>query len=350
MNLNGRKIFLISHEAGAFKAIENADKYDVFYFYSTEEYLLHSLAQKTISYFMKKDDFELTQIEGPVPSIEEIIAAAGTISFFGTKRLVYVQGIVLSSMNDDDVKALCDTMHSLENSIVIITAVFNDDKAKLTKKAKLLSETADKLGLAADLLKPSAQDAKRFVLESAKALNTEISPTAATILVERVGTDYFTLKNEIEKLCAACEYKEITKDLIVNFSVQNIDADVFDMVRMITSHRIAQALSKLNNLIDKQNEPIAITAALAGSFIDVYRMKCADKKRINTAKVMKDFGYKGSDYRLKKASQTAREYKLNQLEKAIEILCELDIKLKSSPVNSVVLLQSAICEIATIGA
>ena len=46
---------------------------------------------------------EVTRVEGPAPSIEEAVAAAGTISFFGTKRIVELPMLEPSAMNEADV-------------------------------------------------------------------------------------------------------------------------------------------------------------------------------------------------------------------------------------------------------
>ncbi len=60
----------------------------VFYFYSTQEFLVRDAAQKAVHHLMQAGDAELTRIEGPSPDIGEAVAAAGTISLFGTKRVV----------------------------------------------------------------------------------------------------------------------------------------------------------------------------------------------------------------------------------------------------------------------
>ena len=50
--------------------------------------------------------------------------------------------------------------------------------------------------------------------------------------------------------------------------------------------------------------------------------------------MFKDFGYKGSDYRLKRSAETASHYTLPQLEACMQILLELDKSLKSQPVRA----------------
>lgn len=340
---------MILHEANLKKALENINAYSVFYYFSTEEYLARQYGEKTISLLTRELDAETTRVEGPVPSIEEIVAAAGTISMFGTKRVVEITQIEPSAMNETDLAALCDLMQSLENAVMVMTTVFKDDKSKTTKKAKQLIAAAEKTGLAVELMKPQLQEAKRFVSEAAAAFNTVLSAGAASALLERCGTDFFLLENEIAKLAAASGYSEITPQLISAMGTKNIEADMFEMVRFVTAKQPTRALAKLTQLIDLQNEPIAIAAALSGAFIDMYRVKCGGSAKRNYATVFKDFPYRGSDYRLKKSAESASAYTKEQLGAIISILLRLDMALKSSSANSVALLQTALCEIASQG-
>ena len=65
--------------------------------------------------------------------------------------------------------------------------------------------------------------------------------------------------------------------------------------------------------------------------------------------VAKDFGYKGSDYRLKRSAETASHYTLGQIETCLQVLLELDQSLKSQPVEEQILLETALCRLAMAG-
>ena len=93
----------------------------------------------------------------------------------------------------------------------------------------------------------------------------------------------------------------------------------------------------------------AITAAMIGSYVDLYRVKLGAAKRKNYSAVHKDFGYKGSDYRLKRSAETAAHYTLPQLEACLQVLLELDQSLKSQPVAAQTLLETALCRLALAG-
>ena len=99
-----------------------------------------------------------------------------------------------------------------------------------------------------------------------------MSPGAASELVERCGTDLFALESELSKLAAVADYGEITPELIAQMGTQSIEADVFEMVRLVTARNKTRAMAKLSQLLELQNEPIAIAAALSGSFVDMYRV------------------------------------------------------------------------------
>ena len=75
-------------------------------FYASDEALVHTAAQKTLKY-LNRDDPETTVLDGPTPSVEEIVLAAGTISFFGGKRLVLMPLIRPSTYSDKDLQELC---------------------------------------------------------------------------------------------------------------------------------------------------------------------------------------------------------------------------------------------------
>ena len=98
-----------------------------------------------------------------------------------------------------------------------------------------------------------------------------------------------------------------------------------------------------------QNAPIAIAAALNGSFVDMVRVRAAAERKISYQQAFREMGNKGSDYRYKKSLETARGFSTAQLAAFIEILDRLDRKLKGSAVDKNTLLQMAMGEILLVG-
>lgn len=103
----------------------------------------------------------------------------------------------------------------------------------------------------------------------------------------------------MEKLAALANYSTITKEMVSRLGTVTLDADTFDMVKLLTSGQADKAQQKLKTLLALQNEPIMITGALISNYLDLYRVLLGRRSRRGLGDVAKDFGYKGNwNYRL----------------------------------------------------
>ena len=323
----------------------------VYYFYSSERYLVRRAVAAASKLLAAGEDEETTVLDGATPGIEQLIMAAGTISFFGTRRVVVLPEIDPSAYSDKDLDELCETLGSLENAVVVLGTVFDleRNKLKLGKRAQKLINQCKKLGFTEELAKPKPYELKIMMIERAKEQGTNLPEGAAGALLERCGEDPFLLENEVDKLCAVSGYKTVTTAMVAEMGTVSLEADVFEMIRMITAKNATGACKKMQTLLRLQQEPIAITAAMIGSYVDLYRVKLGAARRKNYSTVFKDFGYRGSDYRLKRSAETAAHYTLPQLEACMQVLLELDKSLKSQPVDDGVLMETALCRLALAG-
>ena len=324
----------------------------VFYFYSTEPYLVRRAVGAVCALLVRSTGEEVTVLDGAAPDVEQLITAAGTISFFGTKRVVCLPELDPAAYSEKDLETFADTVADVENAVLVFGSVFEADrtgKAKPGKRAQRVIAQCRKLGWAEELAKPGPTQLRQMMAERAAAQGAELSGPAGAALLERCGEDPYLLENEVDKLAAAAGYRTITPALVAEMGVVSLEADVFEMVRLVTARSTAAACKKLHILLRLGQEPIAITAALIGSYVDLYRVKLGQQHKKSYSAVFKDFGYKGSDYRLKRSAQTAAGYTLPQLKACLDILLELDKNLKGQPVSPQILLETALCRLAMEG-
>ena len=323
----------------------------VYYFYSSERYLVRQAVAAATRILTADSDEDATVLDGAAPEIEQLIMAAGTISFFGTRRVVVLPELEPGSYGDKDLEELCSTLASLENAVVVLGSVFEleRNKLKMGKRAQKLLAQCKALGYTEELAKPKPFELKVMMIERAKEQGATLPEGAATALLERCGEDPFLLENEVDKLCALSGYQTVSTAMVAEMSTVSLDADVFEMIRMITAKNATGACKKLQTLLRLQQEPIAITGAMIGSYVDLYRVKLGAAKRKPYGTVFKDFGYKGSDYRLKRSAETASHYTLKQIENCMQVLLELDQSLKGQPVDAQILLETALCRLAMAG-
>ena len=220
----------------------------LYYFYAADEALVRSAAAKTLK-FLNEADPETTVLDGPTPTIEEIVLAAGTISFFGGKRLVQMPMIRPSTYSDKDLQELCETLADTENAIFVLTSVIEEKFGKLRpgKREQKLIAACEKIGYCVQIN------------------GAAFAPGAEAELLDRCGEDQFLLKNEIAKLAAFSGYGTITKQMVQQLGTVTLDADTFEMVELVVSGRMEQAQHKLKTLLELQNDPILITGALAAA-------------------------------------------------------------------------------------
>lgn len=328
----------------------------VYYFYGLDAFLLQRAAKKALDALTGQQadgaETELTRLDGPAPDIGELVMAAGAISLFGTRRILWMPLLQPTGYSDKDLDALCDLLASAENAVFVLTTQFADKKAltKMARRAERLVAQCEALGYAAQLPDATPGDITALLQQRAGALGVQLSPAAARAMAERCGHDLFLLENELDKLAAASGYTEITPALVAQLGTQNLEADVFEMIRLLNGHKAVEACRKLQTLRRAQNEPIPIAAAMIGSYLDLYRVKAGQEAGRPYGAVFRDFGYRGSDYRLKMAAETAARYTKRQLAECLVVLQQLDTALKSSPVDDDVLLEQALCQLAAVGA
>lgn len=323
----------------------------LYYFYASDEALVHAAAQKALKY-LTRDDPETTVLDGPTPSVEEIVLAAGTISFFGGRRLVLMPLIRPSTYSDKDLQELCDTLSDTENAIFVMTSLVEERFGKLRpgKREQKLISCCEKLGYCVQINKPTASALQAMARDWAKETGAAFAPGAEAALLARCGEDQFLLRNEIEKLAALADYGTITPQMIAQLGTVTLDADTFDMVKLVTSGQAEKAQQKLRTLLALQNDPIMITGALISNYLDLYRVLLGRRSRRALSAVAKDFGYSGNwNYRLSTTEKTAARFKRAQLEECLHILQRLDTDLKSSRLDADLLMQKALCELALAG-
>ena len=223
----------------------------VFYFYASDEALVRSAAAKAEK-FLSEEAPDTTTLDGPTPSVEDIVLAAGTISFFGGRRLVMLPLIRPSAYSDKDLQELCDTLSDTENAVFVLTSLLEEKYGKIKpgKREQKLIAACEKLGYCVQIAKPGRAALQEMARTWAGEYHTTFAPGAEAALLDRCGDDQFLLQNEIAKLAALSGYTTITTQMIQQLGTVTLDADTFDMVKLVAAGNTRQALAKLQTLLD----------------------------------------------------------------------------------------------------
>ena len=100
----------------------------VYYFYSSERYLVRQAVARAAKLLAEGEDEETTVLDGAAPEIEQLIMAAGTISFFGTRRVVLLPEVDPAAYSDKTSTSCAPRWPSLENAVVVLGSVFEMER------------------------------------------------------------------------------------------------------------------------------------------------------------------------------------------------------------------------------
>ena len=335
--------YSIENIKSAFKKI---DSYKIIYYYSTKEYYLEGLLKTTINLLKKDEDDEVVFLDSFNLNLEELYDNITTLSFMGGSRIVVINKLLIQSFTDEDLELFLKMLDEDNEAVVVITSLLKDDKEKDGTKLKKLQKVAENQGLNA-FIEYVQKDTTKVIKSMAKIFDTEISDSCVKYLMEVCGNDLVKIKNEVHKISALSNFTKIEIEHIDALATKNIEADVFKIMDCIIQKNTSKLLGILSSLIYLQNDPIMINGAVASGFIDMYRMKCATLQSKKHTEVHKEMKYTGNAYRLQKAFENSRKFTKEQLEKNINILYNLDIDLKSSPLDRKILIEMAFCELVS---
>ena len=211
----------------------------VYYFYSTERYLVRQAVNAAVRVLSADSDEDATVLDGAAPEIEGLIMAAGTISFFGTRRVVVLPEVDPGAYGAKDLDELCSTLASLENAVVVLGSVFPLERSKLKagKSAQKLIAQCKAIGYVEELAKPRPFELKAMMIDRAKAQGTSLPDGAAAALLERCGEDPFLLENEVDKLCALSGYQTVTAAMVADMGTVSLEADAVSYTHLLPDHR-----------------------------------------------------------------------------------------------------------------
>lgn len=291
-------------------------------------------------------EFNYTEFDGSVCSVEEIAAAAETLPMMAERRMVLVKDLDAAAIGAEQYRKLEALLGApYDTCVLIFFNVSVKSSAKSGDKQGAMRSLIKKQGTVVNCKTPTAGEIADIITLSAKETGAELSHADAAYMVERCGTDITNLLSEIAKLNAMYGGK-ITRAAIERHTTQSLDVKAYLLASNVIAGKRREAFVIMEELFEERTEPVAVLAIMAGSFIDLYRAKLAAAER-KTADDMADiFGeeYKGKEKRLSFSFRDSRRYPVELLRQWCLLLCETDAQLKSSRVDSKILLEKMLAE------
>lgn len=333
-------------------AIKNQKVDNTYLLYGEEKYLI-----KVYTDMLKKSvlgdsylDFNFQIFNGNI-EIDTIYDAVISLPVMSSMKLIIVKDMDFSALNTVESDKLCDMLTQIpDTTVIIFSQLTSEVSLKRNAIAKKIFNIFSKNASVLECKKKNTSQVSQQLVRWAKKRGCELKYDNANKIVEYSSGEFMELTNEMEKLCAYCQNREITLKDIDNVMTKSITANVFELSKSICNKNYDRAYKQLDNLFYQREEPIMILAVLASAFIDMYRVKLVEQEKVNINILVSNFDYKNKQFRLNNAKRYASNMSLNQIGEIIENILDTDIKLKSIKCDKRVLLETLITKIITISA
>lgn len=286
--------------------------------FGSNDYLINSEIRKIKDkYNIKCDD--IVNYDFNETKMSVIIDDAYNMPLFSENKLIIVDNI--NSFDGTGKKdELLENYLSNSNKNTII--IFIDHTDKLDERKKIVKSITK-----CECNNININDfAKKLFLEY------EISTSTLNILIDRVGTNLYNLEQEINKLkIYKINDKKIT-DQDILFASKNIEDDIFSFVDYIVKKNTEKVLEIYNDLLKKNNEPIALIVMISNQFRLLYQVKELYLKGNNESTIASILEV--HPYRVKLALEKCHNYTSKILLSYLEKLADLDYDIKSGNIEA----------------
>lgn len=251
-------------------------------------------------------------------NISNLVPTLMTNSFFATKRLFVINGIMDSS---EPLESLIKAMDALDSGTDII---FVEEKSP--KKSKLVDFLKTKAKVK-NFEIPKNIDVVAYIKEKAKEYDSDIAPLAAERLATLVGSDMWQLEEEIKKLVLFTRGKEeqIQTSDVELLVKSDFESTVFVLLDAISSKNTNKAAELINSFIDAGENAIYILTMVEWQFRNIAMAKF--EEGISEFTLTKKA--KLNPYVAKKAVTQSRNFTQAEILSMYRKMMWADLKLKS---------------------
>jgi DNA polymerase-3 subunit delta len=226
-------------------------KFKPFYLlYGEEDYLKRLYLKRLTSAILgDSDGMNYSLFEGRDIDPVMISEAASVLPFFADRRLIVVKNSGLFKTSSD----LAELLDGMPDTTVIIFV--EDEVDKRNKLYKLVKEQ----GTISEMNALDDNNLKLFAASLLEKEGKKITQSAASLIVEKCGSDMLAIQNEAEKLISYTLGRDIVTDSDVEAVITGqITGKLFNMIDAIGLKQKSQALELYYDLITLKEKPMTI--------------------------------------------------------------------------------------------
>lgn len=260
-------------------------------------------------------------------TIDDIVSNAKRYPMMADRQVVIIKEAQDLSRS---IEKLVDYVNNPQPTTVLVV----NYKYKKIDKRKALYKALKKTGIVFESKKLYDNQVPDWIRRVLSGQGYQITPKAAQMLVEFLGTDLSKIENELNKLKIVLpQGSQITPEAIEENIGISKDFNNFELRKAVGERNIAKAFRIVRYFGDNpKDNPMVVTVSLLFNFFSqlLQYHGLNDKSPRNVASVLKINPYFVNEY-----TSAARNFPMKNVSRAVAILREFDVKGKGVGANAI---------------
>lgn len=344
-------------------ALKKGELSRVYYIFGADVVGVGTLTRKIIKAAVgDNEDFALTKLDGRRLDMSQLEDLTGQFNMMSEYNCILINDYncekpyedMRGKSADDVTKKLLAVLKNIPPQTVIIFNVtgfevkvqkdYKSGQNIIKDKNKKLADFAAKNGTLCELPIKTAQELAKIIASKVSARGGAISIDNGRELAELCLCDELTIDNEIDKLCAYADGREITRDMLHELVHERNDTTVYNLANAVAALNAKAAFEAVDELnVDNENRG-AVLYAITGAFMDMYRAACAKKAGVTIEQTVSDFSYGGRAFVVKNAFRDCSRMTIERLRECIVILRDTTMRLNSTASDPRIAIEQAITQ------
>lgn len=308
--------------------IQNGNIKPIYFLMGEESYYIDKISNYIEDNILTDDEkgFNQVVLYGRDVSVEDIVGDAKRFPMMAERQVIIVKEAQDLSRSIEKLEAYA--LNPQPTTVLVINY-----KYKKLDKRKALYKAINKVGVVYESKKLYDNQVADWIRRVLSGKDYSITPKAAQMLVEFLGTDLSKIDNELNKLQIILpKGSQITPEVIeANIGISK-DFNNFELRKAIGDKDVLKAHRIINYFADNpKDNPMVVTVSLLFNFFSqlLHYHGLNDKSPRSVASALKINPYFVNEY-----VEAARNYPMKQVSAAVATLRDFDVKSKGVGANA----------------
>lgn len=309
--------------------IKNGIIKPIYFLMGEEPYYIDKISDFIEQNILSEEEkgFNQMVLYGRDVTIEDIVANAKRYPMMAERQVLIIK-------EAQDLSRTIEKLVDYAFNPQLTTVLVVNYKYKKIDKRKALYKTIKKIGVVYESKKLYENQVGEWIRRVLSPKDYSITPKAAQMLVEFLGTDLSNINNELEKLQIILpKGSQITPELIEENIGISKDYNNFELRKAVGNKDVLKAQQIAKYFSDNpRSNPMVVTVSLLFNFFSqlLYYHGLNDKSSRSVASALRINPYFVNEY-----ISAARNYPMKKVSQVISTLREFDVKSKGVGANAV---------------